>query len=262
VPESPTLRLIGGPTALIAYGGLQVLTDPTFSPPGDYPRPDAPVVLHKVEGPTISENELPPIDVVLLSHDHHADNLDPAGRDALRNAARVLTTDAGAERLEVDATGMRPGDTVGVERPAGGSIEVTAVPAEHGPPDVAPKNGPVIGFVLRGEGLPTLYVSGDNASVEVVRGVVADHAPIDAAVLFLGGASVPARWGPGVYLTLTPETAVEAAQALGDAVIAPVHQDGWTHFSFGPEDTARAFADAGLSDRLRPVTPGEQIDLG
>jgi L-ascorbate metabolism protein UlaG (beta-lactamase superfamily) len=261
VPESPTLRLIGGPTALITYGGLQVLTDPTFSPPGDYPRPDAPVVLHKLEGPEIPIDEVPPIDVVLLSHDHHADNLDPAGRQMLPQAGLVLTTSTAAERLDADATGLEPGASIQLERPGGGTVEVTAVPADHGPPEVAAKNGPVIGFVLGGENLPTLYVSGDNASVNVVKEVVAGHGPIEAAVLFVGGASVPERWGPGVYLTLTPETAVGAAEALGDAVIAPIHQDGWTHFSFGPQDTVRAFADAGLSDRLRPVAPGEQIDL-
>ena len=36
--------------------------------------------------------------------------------------------------------------------PDAGAITVTAVPAEHGSPEVAARNGPVIGFVLRGEG--------------------------------------------------------------------------------------------------------------
>ena len=33
--DAPTLRLVGGPTALIAYGELRLLTDPTFGPPGE-----------------------------------------------------------------------------------------------------------------------------------------------------------------------------------------------------------------------------------
>jgi len=138
---------------------------------------------------------------------------------------------------------------------------VTAVPADHGPPEVAPKNGPVIGFILRGTELPVLYVSGDNASVEVVRGIVADHGPIDAAVLFAGGAAVPELWGERVYLTLTPETAVEAARLLGDAPIVPIHQEGWAHFSFGPEELRRAFAEAGLEGRLREPARGEEVAL-
>jgi L-ascorbate metabolism protein UlaG (beta-lactamase superfamily) len=34
----------------------------------------------KVAGPAIAASDLPPIDAVLLSHDHHGDNLDAAGR--------------------------------------------------------------------------------------------------------------------------------------------------------------------------------------
>jgi len=32
-----TVRLVGGPTAVIELGGVRLLTDPTFDPPGDHP---------------------------------------------------------------------------------------------------------------------------------------------------------------------------------------------------------------------------------
>jgi L-ascorbate metabolism protein UlaG (beta-lactamase superfamily) len=258
--EAPQLQLVGGPTAVIVYGGLRLLTDPTFDPPGDHPRPGTDIVLRKLAGPAIPVAKVLPIDLVLLSHDHHADNLDPAGRAMLPEAWRVLTTAAGARRLGGNATGLEPGDAVEVDRPDGGAMSVTAVPAEHGPPEVASKNGPVIGFVLRGEGLPSAYVSGDNASVDVVRAIAAEHAPVDVAVLFVGGAQVPEAWGDA-FLTLTAQTAVDAARALGDAPIVPIHQNGWAHFTSGPDDVRRAFAQAGLSERLRMVAPGEEISL-
>jgi L-ascorbate metabolism protein UlaG (beta-lactamase superfamily) len=253
------LLLVGGPTALIDYGGLRFLTDPTFDPPGEHPRPGTNIVLRKLSGPALSSEELPEIDAVLISHDHHADNLDPAGRAFLPRARRVLSTGAGAQRLGGGATGMEPGDTLTLEGPGGG-VTVTAVAAEHGPPEVAARNGPVIGFVIRGEGLPTLYVSGDNASVEVVRKIVSEHGPIAVAVLFVGGAQVPAAWGQA-FLTLTAETAVEAARALDPARIIPIHQDGWEHFTSSAEDVREGFAAAGLTDRLRPVKPGEAVSL-
>ena len=87
-PARTTIQLIGGPTALLTYGGLRILTDPTFDPPGDHPRPGSPVVLHKLTGPAAPAADVLPIDLVLLSHDHHADNLDPAGRAFLPRAAR------------------------------------------------------------------------------------------------------------------------------------------------------------------------------
>jgi L-ascorbate metabolism protein UlaG (beta-lactamase superfamily) len=259
--ERPALLLIGGPTALISYGGLELLTDPTFDPPGDFPRPGTDIVLHKLEGPSMNVDELPAIDAVLISHDHHSDNLDNAGRAMLPRAGRVLTTAVGAERLEAEATGMEPGDSVSLERPDGRQVEVTAVRADHGPPEVAPKNGPVIGFLLRGEGLPTVYVSGDNASVDVVREIVVGHGPFDAAVLFCGAAQVPELWGEDAYLTLTPAAAVEAAKLLGDAPIAPVHQEGWAHLTAGPEQLRKAFAEAGEDGRLRAIAPGERVPL-
>jgi L-ascorbate metabolism protein UlaG (beta-lactamase superfamily) len=256
-----SVRLIGGPTALIAYGGLQLLTDPTFDPPGDYPRPSTDIVLHKLAGPAVPLGELGSIDAVLISHDHHSDNLDRSGREMLSHAGRVLTTAGGAERVEAEATGMEPGDSVELDRPDGGQITVTAVRADHGPPEVAPKNGPVLGFVLSGASLPSVYVSGDNASVEVVREIAREYGPFDHAVLFCGGAEVPEAWGPGAYLTLTPETAVEAARILEGATIVPVHQEGWAHLSFGPEDLVEAFEEAGLADRLRACAPGETVVL-
>jgi L-ascorbate metabolism protein UlaG (beta-lactamase superfamily) len=256
-----TLRLIGGPTALIAYGSLRILTDPTFDPPGDTGSSGTPVVLRKLAGPAVAAGDIGPVDVALVSHDHHADNLDTAGREVLRHAGRVLTTAAGAERLGEGATGLEPGDGVEIELPGGGMAEITAVPAEHGPPEVARVNGPVIGFVLRAEGLPNLYVSGDNASVGVVEAIVRMHGPFDAAVLFAGNAQVPERWGPDVPLTLTPEAAVEAAQLLDPAIVVPIHQEGWAHFTSGPDDLAAAFAGAGLASRLRPVAPGETVVL-
>ena len=85
MPTALNLTLIGGPTAVFVYGGLRWLTDPTFSPPGSYDN------LHKTAGPALAPEAIEPIDVVLLSHDEHGDNLDPAGRVFLPRAGRVLT---------------------------------------------------------------------------------------------------------------------------------------------------------------------------
>ncbi len=79
---SPKLSVtyIGGPTALFDFDGVRLLTDPTFDPAGgEYP--SGPAILRKLIGPAIAVDDLSAIDYVLLSHDHHWDNLDRAGRD-------------------------------------------------------------------------------------------------------------------------------------------------------------------------------------
>jgi L-ascorbate metabolism protein UlaG (beta-lactamase superfamily) len=255
-----TVTLIGGPTALLAYGGLRILTDPTFDEPGDHPRPGSSVVLRKLTGPAIAADDVLPVDLVLLSHDHHADNLDDAGREFLAQATTVLTTAAASERLGGNAVGLEPDQVADLDGPRG-AVQITAVAAHHGSPEMFERNGPVLGFVLRGDGLPTIYISGDNASVELVREITTEHGPFDAAILFAGGAQVPERWGDDVLLTLDAEAAAEAAAILAPATIVPIHQEGWAHFTSAPADLARAFAAADLADRLRPLEPGGTAEL-
>src|SRR5262245_9589472 len=101
---------IGGPTALLEYAGLRFLTDPTLDPAGtDSPTPV--YTLHKTQSPSLTAEQLDKIDAVLLSHDHHFDNLDHAGRSALPRAGAVFTTRDGAERLGGNATGLLAWDT-------------------------------------------------------------------------------------------------------------------------------------------------------
>jgi L-ascorbate metabolism protein UlaG (beta-lactamase superfamily) len=76
---------IGGPTALVEIGGLRLLTDPTFDPAGsEYPT--AVYTLRKTQGPALGADDIGEVDAVLLSHDHHFDNLDVSGRAELERA--------------------------------------------------------------------------------------------------------------------------------------------------------------------------------
>jgi L-ascorbate metabolism protein UlaG (beta-lactamase superfamily) len=115
--------------------------------------------------------------------------------------------------------------------------------------------GEVTGFVLSGEGLPTVYVSGDNASLDLVGEIAARYAPVDVALLFAGGARTPLL--DYAYLTLTSAAAAEAADILQAGAVVPLHFEQWVHFSEGGEQLQEAFAAAGLSDRLRLLKPGE-----
>jgi L-ascorbate metabolism protein UlaG (beta-lactamase superfamily) len=238
------LLLIGGPTVRIGYAGLTFLTDPTFDPPGDY---DGRVTLHKLTGPALTVDEVGPVDAVLLSHDQHADNLDHSGRALLADVPVVLSEPGAAERIP-GVTGLEPWASTCV-----GEATVTAVPALHGPDGCEPITGVVTGFVLQADGEPTVYVSGDNASVEIV-GEIASRFPIDIALLFTGAGNVGAFGDTDI--TLNRRTAVQAARLLGDALVVPAHADGWDHFSETRESLARAFEYAGLGDRLVLLEPG------
>ncbi|MBC7725834.1 MAG: MBL fold metallo-hydrolase, partial [Burkholderiaceae bacterium] len=57
------ITYIGGPTALIEYAGLRIVTDPTFDPPQDYPEPGESSLV-KTRGPAISRADILPVDLV------------------------------------------------------------------------------------------------------------------------------------------------------------------------------------------------------
>ncbi|MEU7025056.1 MBL fold metallo-hydrolase [Streptomyces sp. NPDC046275] len=145
-PTTPvTATYIGTATVLLRIGELTVLTDPAFdAAPADYPaaRP-----LHRTAGPALPAEALPPIDLVLLSHDQHADNLDRTGREVLARAGLVLTTPEAAARLGGRAEGLTPWQTRTVTAGAT-TVTVTATPARHGPAGTEQATGPVTGFVI------------------------------------------------------------------------------------------------------------------
>ena len=82
------IQAVGGPTAILEVGGLRLLTDPTFDPPGDYPRPD---------GPTLAEPRRPP---------------SPGGRRAASGTISMRTT--GPVRPRIPGPG--PGDADDAEQ--------------------------------------------------------------------------------------------------------------------------------------------------
>ncbi|MEU6224852.1 MBL fold metallo-hydrolase [Streptomyces sp. NPDC047042] len=249
--EQVPVHVFGGPTALIEYGGLRFLTDPTFDPPGDYPAPKGPP-LTKTAPSAVTAADLGTVDAVLLSHDQHPDNLDHSGRALLADVPLTLTTPSGAGRLEGNARGLAPWESVALSRPDGGTVTVTGVPALHGPEgvaDVVAIAGEVVGFVLTGDDLPTVYVSGDNASLTHVKEIAQRFGQIDTAVLFAGAPRRPIF--DGALLVLDSAQAAEAAEILGARRVVPVHCDSWAHFTEGRADVEAAFTAAGLEDRLQ-----------
>ncbi|MEV0675209.1 MBL fold metallo-hydrolase [Actinosynnema sp. NPDC050436] len=249
--EQVPVRVLGGPTALFTYGGLAFLTDPTFDGPGTY-LPGTGRELSKTAPAAVTPAELGRVDVVLLSHDEHPDNLDHAGRALLADVPLTLTTPGGGQRLGGTARGLADWEAVELTRPDGGAVTVTAVPAVHGPgsrEEVEPVTGQVVGFVLTAPDLPAVYVSGDNASLDAVRQVAERFPSIDTAILFAGAPRVPAVFD-GAALVLDSASAAEAARILAARRVVPVHHNSWSHFTEGIDDLVAAFTAAGLVDRL------------
>ena len=254
---------IGGPTVLLEIGGWRLLTDPTFDPAGGSYRFGWGTGSRKLAGPAVAAADLGRIDAVLLSHDHHEDNLDRAGRELLPSADAVVTTVPGARRLGGNARGLAAWESTRLEADGRPAIEITATPCRHGPPLSHPIVGAVIGFALAWEGQDrgVLWISGDTVLYDGVR-EVADRVNVDTALIHLGGVRFPIS-GP-IHYTMTAAQAIELCGLLRPRVAIPIHYEGWKHFRQGREaiEVELAGAPQEVRDSVRWIPLGEPVDIG
>ncbi|HEY5854865.1 MAG TPA: MBL fold metallo-hydrolase [Aldersonia sp.] len=255
------LTHVGGPTVLIELDGWRILTDPTFDPPGRRYTFGWGTASRKLTGPALAAAETAPLDAILLSHDHHADNLDDAGRDLLPRATTVLTTRAGARRLHAgNVRGLAAGDTVTLDAPGRPSLIVTATPCRHGPRFSRPLAGAVVGFAIRraGEDRCAVWMTGDTVYYPAVRNV-ARRLDVAVALLHVGGVGFGLT-GPVRY-SMRGSDALRLLDDLQPRLVVPVHYEGWSHFR---EPAARLHEVLDNSDprnRIRWLVPGHPAVL-
>jgi len=250
------VTLIGGPTVLIEYAGLRLLTDPTFDDTGgEYG--GSGVTLKKLTKPAVDQDAVGRIDAVLLSHDQHSDNLDKSGRELLRKVPLVLTTRAGSDRLGGSAKGLADWESHAMDAPAG-SVRITATPCRHGPAGIEPIAGDVIGFMIEDLSgrLGSIYVTGDTVYYEGVAEVARRFDPA-SIIAFAGAARVR---GP-IDLTMSVNDLLDTARAFPNAAIIPVHTEGWAHFTQSTEEIAGVFNALGQGHRVRTIGRGEALGL-
>jgi L-ascorbate metabolism protein UlaG (beta-lactamase superfamily) len=254
------LTHVGGPTVLVDLDGWRLLTDPTFDPAGGHYAFVWGTSSDKVVGPSVSPADLPDLDAVLLTHDHHGDNLDHAGRALLPTVPTVVTTRSGGRRLGLGGVQcLRPGERIVLEAAGRTSLEVIATPARHGPPMSRPITGEVVGFLLRCNGA-TVWVTGDTVLHGALRRF-ARAATVDVLIVHVGGVRFGLT-GPVTY-TLTGRRAMQLIELARPGVAVPVHYEGWSHFVDGPAGLASAIADApaDVRDRVRRLPIGTPIEL-
>lgn len=241
------IRYIGGPTALLEIGNLRLLTDPTFDPKDTFYDTGL-YVLHKKTDPLISVKELGKIDYVLLTHDHHFDNLDNLGRMTLDKAVNVFTTEIGAKRLGKNAIGLKTWQEIELPAGDGRTVKIIATPCRHGPANA--DRGPVTGFLLNfsDQNENWLYITGDTVWYEGIE-EVARRFNVGFALLFLGAAVV--KNVGSAHLTMTVDEGILFAEAFKKAILIPMHFEGWEHFTQSKNEIREGFKKANLLHRLQ-----------
>ena len=240
---------LGGPTIILEIGGLRLMTDPTLDPPGEEFTINGKPAYHKIAGP--ASTNIGKIDAVLLSHDQHGDNLDNAGREFLKSVPKTFTTKIGAERLQGNAIGLSPWESIALNN----EVTITSTPARHGPAGIEHISGDVTGFIVATKEMQ-IYLTGDTVFYEGIKEVAEKFKP--KYVFIFAGAAKPR--GP-FNVTMGTNDAIDTAFAFPGATIIPVHFEGWSHYTETGEMLRQSFNALGIADRLKILEAGVKTEL-
>jgi L-ascorbate metabolism protein UlaG (beta-lactamase superfamily) len=206
-------------TVLLQMDGLNVLTDPVWSErvsPVSFTGP------RRKRAPGLRFEDLPPIDVVLISHNHY-DHLDvPTLRClAASHAPRVLAGLGNAQYLTAEGIG-RAEDLDWMEgTDAAPGVRITCVPAQHfSGRGLTDRNGTLwCGFVIEGPS-GAVYFAGDTGYGPHFAQAREDFGPFRLALLPIG--SYRPEWFMAPVHT-SPAEAVRAHHDLGAATSIGIH---------------------------------------
>jgi L-ascorbate metabolism protein UlaG (beta-lactamase superfamily) len=219
---------------VINIGGFRIITDPALdSKSGFFPKfVGKPFIFSKkTMNPQLGELHKR-IDLALVSHDHHGDNLDESCKALLRNVPIILSTKGAERRLtNLKVIGLTPWETHRIETPLVKGLKITAVPAQHtNIKRLLYAVGHVVGFVIEWDSQENgaLYISGDTVLFEGIF-EISNKFKINTAILHLGAGAFP-YLKPKLRVTMNAKEAIEAAAILSCKQVIPIHYEGWWHF--------------------------------
>jgi L-ascorbate metabolism protein UlaG (beta-lactamase superfamily) len=217
-----TLAWLGHATVLINFYGVRILTDPVL-----FRRIGVDLVLGSL-GPlrlvqsALAPEELPEIDVVLVSHAHF-DHLDTPSLAAVRGTPVAVmamgTQDLLPRRQYSDVHELAWGDSQTVKT-RHGDLTLRAIEVKHWGARIQRDTWRgYTGWVVEREGRK-LLIGGDTA----LTGAFQQHralGPFEAAVMPIGA------YDPWIWNHCTPEQAVTMANAAGARLVVPVHHQSF-----------------------------------
>ena len=257
-----SLLFIGNATVLLRYAGFNILTDPNFLHVGERARL-AYGLLHarRLTNPAIELDQLPKLDLVVLSH-HHEDHFDRRVARELDHRLPIVTTPQAARKLAKKGfaatvpleTWEDVVFTKGEER-----LRITSLPGKHGPSLTSRLLARVMGSMLEFESrergpLLRLYVSGDTLLHRKLRQVPKRYPDIDLGLFHLGGTRML-----GLMVTMDGRQGARAVKLINPRTAVPLHFDDYDLFKSPLGDFQREARDAGLEERIRYLLRGEAL---
>lgn len=247
---------------LLNIDGYHILTDPTMDAAGKWYYHGSGSFSRKTGNPGLVMKDLPPIDLILLSHHQHKDNFDNNGKRFSATVPLILSTTSAAKSLP-NAKGMRTWESHEIYTPQVPGLKITAMPAQHHPwwvPGFIV--GQVIGFIVEfdAQANGVIYISGDTVFFKGIEEIASQY-KVDIGIFHLGSVQFRYLTGFGRY-TMNGKDLVKAIRVMNPNLIIPVHHSGWTHFK---EDattlTKELIADKGIAEKTLFLHTGLKTNL-
>ncbi len=244
-PNGVTAAWLGHSTVLVNFYGLTILTDPVLAKRVGADTWVGTIGAKRLIAPALFARQLPPIDLVLLSH-AHMDHLDPATLRRLPGTPQTVTAHATADllrgsRLKTPESLAWGGQTR--ISTAHGDVHVRAIEVNHwGARWKLDTYRGYNGYVLEREGKKMIF-GGDTAACDSFRSL-RELGPFDLAIMPIGA------YKPWVCSHCTPEQAVRMANDAGANYLLPVH---FKTFAFGREGSTEPI------ERLEAAIEPERI---
>jgi L-ascorbate metabolism protein UlaG (beta-lactamase superfamily) len=246
------IQLLRHATLLITINNKRILVDPMLSkahtrPPIENSPNSSRNPLVELVAPT---NFLQEIDVVLLTHTH-SDHFDDAAINQIPKNKLLLCQPEDEGRLHESGFLhiLTPDTTLNWD-----GIIITRTGGQHGTGEIALAMAPVSGYVLKTEGEPSLYITGDTIYCEEVDAILTEIQP-NIVVVNAGGA----RFNIGDPITMTGEDVVKVCRKDPQAKIIAVHMEAINHCLLSRADLLNHLEEENLSHQVFIPMDGETL---
>lgn len=258
--EGPgSIFFVGTATTIIRHNGFTILTDPNFIHAGDHAHLGYGLTSERLTEPAIEIDQLPHIDLCVLSH-MHGDHWDQVADERLRKDLPVFTTQEAVDVLR--GKGFTSLYALGrwdraVAMKGDRWLRITSLPGKHGPPILDVALPTVMGSMLEwGRGAepisPRLYISGDTLIFDDLKEIPQHFPDIDLGMLHLGGTKIM-----GILVTMDAQQGIEAIHIVQPKHVIPIHYNDYTVFKSSLDEFKRAVSRAGLEDRVHYLRHGD-----
>jgi L-ascorbate metabolism protein UlaG (beta-lactamase superfamily) len=258
--DKGSIFFIGNATVLIHITGFTILTDPTFIHRHEKVHLGYGLKTTRLTNPAMEITDLPPLDLIVLSH-FHGDHFDQVAVRDLDKSLPIVTTSHAANELKTHGfTNTQELETwqdisflKGDNR-----LTITATPGRHGPLPVSVFLPQVMGTVLNfstkeSNILFRMYITGDTRFFGGINEIPKRYPDIDLALLHLGGTTIV-----GILVTMDSKDGLKMFKAINPKKAIPVHYNDYDVFKSPIEDFLKEIEAIGGRERICYLKHGEE----